>query len=124
MKIACVSEKTLRGRPGRFIESSDWICHDLLIAKLHTYGFDQNALKFSYDSFCERSQKAKLSFLFRVCLDIIYGIRLGSIIRHKLSNLDICCLFFEDCSSDFANFADDITPYECGPTLHEVMNNL
>ena len=32
--------------------------------------------------------------------------------------------FFEDYSSDFANFADDTTPYECGPTLNEVMNNL
>ena len=26
--------------------------------------------------------------------------------------------------SDFANYADDTTPYECGPTLNEVMNNL
>ena len=33
-------------------------------------------------------------------------------------------MFFEDYSSDFANFADDTTPYECGPTLNEVMNNL
>ena len=33
-------------------------------------------------------------------------------------------LFFEGCSSDFANYADDTTPYECGPTLNEVMNNL
>ena len=31
---------------------------------------------------------------------------------------------FEDYSSDFANFADDTTPYECGPALNEVMNNL
>ena len=37
-----------------------------------------------------------------------------------LFNIDLCDLFFED----FANFADDTTPYECGPTLNEVMNNL
>ena len=33
-------------------------------------------------------------------------------------------MFFEGYSSDFANFADDTTPYECGPTLNEVKNNL
>ena len=32
-------------------------------------------------------------------------------------------MFFEDYSSDFANSADDTTPYECGPTLNEVINN-
>ena len=37
-----------------------------------------------------------------------------------LFNIDLCDLFFED----FANFADDTTPYECGPRLNEVMNNL
>ena len=41
-----------------------------------------------------------------------------------LFNIDCCDLFFEDYSSDFADFADDTTPYECGPTLNEVMNNL
>ena len=33
-------------------------------------------------------------------------------------------LFFEDYSSDFANFADNTTSYKCQPTLNEVMNNL
>ena len=33
-------------------------------------------------------------------------------------------MFFEDYSSDFANYAYDTTPYECGPTLNGVMNNL
>ena len=41
-----------------------------------------------------------------------------------LFDIDLCDLFFEDYSSDFANYADDTTPYECGPTLNEVMNKL
>ena len=36
----------------------------------------------------------------------------------------LCDLFFEEYSSDFSNFADDTTPHDCGPTLHEVMKNL
>ena len=33
-------------------------------------------------------------------------------------------MFFENYSSDFANFADDTTPYECGHSFNEVINNL
>ena len=33
-------------------------------------------------------------------------------------------IFFEDYSSEFANFTDDNTPYNCGPTLNEVVNTL
>ena len=39
-------------------------------------------------------------------------------------NIDLCDSLFDDYSSDFANFADDTTPCECGPTLNEVMDNL
>ena len=60
----------------------------------------------------------------RTYLDIIYGVPQGSILGPLLFNIDLCDLFFEDYSSDFANYADDTTPYECGPTLNEVMNNL
>ena len=41
-----------------------------------------------------------------------------------LFNIDLCNLFFQNYSSDLTNFADYITPYGCGPTLYEVMNNL
>ena len=33
-------------------------------------------------------------------------------------------MFFENYSSDFANFADDTTPYECGHSFNDVINNL
>ena len=39
-------------------------------------------------------------------------------------DIDLCDLVFEDCSSDFASFANDTTPYECGPKLNEVSKNL
>ena len=61
---------------------------------------------------------------FSVDLDIIYGVSQESILGPLLFNMDPCDLFFEDYSSDFATFADYTTPYECGLTLNEVMNNL
>lgn len=100
--------KILRDYSHRFLESFDWICLDLLIAKLNAYGFDRNALKLFYDCFRKRSQNAKLSFSFSVCLDIIYGLMQGSILGPQLFNLDIYGLFFEGCGSGFADFADDI----------------
>ena len=100
----------------------DCICHDL-IAELNAYGFDRNALKLIY-VYADRSQKTKVGFSFSAYLDITYGVPQGPILRSLLFNIDLRDLFFEDYSSDFANFADDTTPYECGPTLNEVMNNL
>ena len=36
----------------------------------------------------------------------------------------VICFCFEDCSSDFANFANYTTPYECEPTLIKDVSNL
>ena len=101
----------------------DCICHDLLIAKLNSYGFDRNALKLISDYLSDRLPETKAGSSFRAYLDIIYGVPQGSILESLLFNIDLCDLFFEDYSSDFASFADDTTPYDCGPTLNEVMNN-
>ena len=98
----------------------DCICHDLLIAKLNAYGFDRNALKLIYDYLSDRSQKTKVGYSFSAYLDIIYGVPQGSILGPLLFNTDLCDLFFEDYSSDLANFANYTTPYECGPSLNEV----
>ena len=39
----------------------DCISHDLLIAKLHSYGFDKSALIFVYDYLKNRVQRAKVN---------------------------------------------------------------
>ena len=102
----------------------DCICHDLLIAKLNAYGFDRNALKLIYDYLSDTLQKTEVGSSFSAYIDIIYGVPQGSILEPLLFNIDLCDLFFADYTSDFANFADHTTPYECGPRLNEVMNNL
>ena len=101
----------------------DCICNDLLIAKLNAYGLERNTLKLAYDYLSNRSQKTKVGSSFSVYLDIVYGVPQGSILGPLLFNIDLCDLFFENYSSDFANFADDTTPYECGQSFNEVINN-
>ena len=95
----------------------DCICHDLLISKLNAYGFDRNALKLIYDYLSDRLQKTKVGSSFSAYLDIIYRVPQGSILGSLLFNIDLCDLYFQDHNSDFANFAGDTTPYECGPTI-------
>ena len=105
-------------------KSFDCICHNLLIAKLNAYGFDGNALKLIEDYPSDRSQKTKVGSPFSTYLDIIYSGPQGSILRPLLLNIYLRDLFFEDDSSDFANFAGDTTSCECWPTLNEAMNIL
>ena len=102
----------------------DCICHDLLIAKLNDYELERNALKLIYVYLSNRSQKTKVGSSFSTYLDIVYGVPQGSILGPLLFNIDLCDLFFENYSSDFANFADDTTHYECGHSFNEVINNL
>ena len=111
-------------RPTDLSKAFNCICHDLLIAKPCTYGFDRNALKLIYDCLSDRSHKTKVGFSFSACVDIIYGVPYGFILGPLLFNIDLCDLFFEDYSSDFSNIADDTTPYECGPTRNEAMNKI
>ena len=37
------------------LKAFDWICHDLLIAKLNAYGFNRSPLKLIYDYLSDRS---------------------------------------------------------------------
>ena len=46
-------------------------------------------------------------------LGILCRVPQRSILGPILSNIDTYDLFFIDMSSDIANYADDITPYEC-----------
>ena len=44
----------------RLIHGFDCLPHDVLIAKLHAYGFEKSALNFIYDYWTERTQRTKM----------------------------------------------------------------
>ena len=89
------------------------ILYDLPIAKLNANGFNQEVLKIINGYLCYRSQKVKESSSFSKELDNLWFVPQGSILAPLLFNIDICDLFSFDSSSDIANYADAITPYEC-----------
>ena len=73
------------------LKAFDRICHDLLIAKLNTHGFDRNALKLIYDYV---SNRTVVDSSFSAYLDIIYGESQTSILGPLLFNIDLCDLLF------------------------------
>ena len=106
------------------LKAFDCVCHDLLIAKLNTYGLSLPALKLIPNYLQNRKQRTKIGSIYIDWEDIISGVRKGSIIAPLLFNIFLCDLFLEDEISYFANYADDTTPYSVGSTTTEVLENL
>ena len=102
----------------------DSLPHNLLIAKLNAYGFDNKAVKFVYDYVTSRKRRTKISDTNSSWQEIILGVPQGSIFGSLLFNIDICDLFFitEDCG--IANYADDNIPLLSGKNVEEVLNGL
>ena len=124
MKISSDNKKFYAAIFSNLAKALDYLCRDLFTAKWKVFGIDRNALKFNYGYLNDRSQKTKVASSFSAYLGVIFGVPQESILGSLLFNIDLCNLFFEDYSSDFANFANDTTPYECGPKFSEVSNNL
>ena len=70
----------------------DCISHDLLIAKLNAYGFDQNARNVICNDLFGKPQKTKVGSSFSNLLDILYDVPKGSILG-PLFNINLCELF-------------------------------
>ena len=102
----------------------DCLPHNLLIAKLNAYDFDNKAGRFVYDCLTCRKQRFKTSDTYSSWQEILSGVPQGSILEPLLFNIDICDLFFIIEVFDIANYADENTPYLSGKNVEEVLNGL
>ena len=87
----------------------DCLPHDVLIAKLFAYGFDDKTLLFIYDYLRYRKQRNKIADSYRSWQEILYNVPRGSMLRPLLFNADLCDLFITTSHYNIANFADDNT---------------
>ena len=85
----------------------DCIPHNLLIAKLHAYGFNKKALTFLYSYLKCMKQSVKINDTERFFQILLSGIPQGSILGPILFNLCINNLFFFIKYAELANFLDD-----------------
>ena len=102
----------------------DCLPHDLIVAKLHAYGFSTDSLKLINIYLTERKQRVKINDQFSSWLDIVVGVPQGSILGPLLFNIFFCDMLLFCNDIDFANYADDNTPYCISKTPEEVISQL
>ena len=72
----------------------DCIQHDLLIAKMHAYGFSLNSLHLMYNYLSDRKQRTKINSSFSDWVDIVFGVPQGSVLGPLFFNIQINDIFF------------------------------
>ena len=102
----------------------DCLSHELLIAKLHAYGFSLNALRLVHSYLTNRKQRIKINTKYSSWEEILFRVPQGSILGPLLFNIFLCDLFFIMNETEFASYADDNTPYTSGQNTDNVIRTL
>ena len=102
----------------------DTINHELLIAKLHAYGFSKESLDLFLDYLSDRWQRTKIYGNISSWAELLKDVPQGSVLGPLLFNIYINDLFYLTEMADVCNFADDTTFFACDSDLKHLMGRL
>ena len=105
-------------------KSFDCFSYELILAKLHEYGFILSALRFIHSYLTNRKQRKRVNGDYSSWEEILFGVPQGSILGHLRFDIFLCDLVLIMKETSFASNADDNTLYVTAENLDEVINSL
>ena len=102
----------------------DTINHDLLIAKLHLYGFDRSSLKLLFIYLNNRWHGTRINQNFSSWEDLLQGVPQGSVFGPPFFNICLSVLFYLTEFTEVCNFANDTTFFACEEDLNSLIKRL
>ena len=97
------------------------LLHDLLLAKLHAYGFSLSTLKLIHSYLKNIKQITKIDLTYISWKEILSDVPDP---RTLVFQYFLCDLFFSMNETDFRSYAEDNTVYVTGGSIEDVTNSL
>ena len=109
---------------GAISKAFDCLLHDLLIAKLHAYGFEIDSLRLIYSYLVGRKQRLKIDNENSTWQEILFGVPQGSIVGPLFFNNHMYDLVFVAELIYIPSYANDTTPYVCLQDIDLIIEKL